>query len=566
MAPRSGRRVEHADLVRDVHADAERRVGETPVGLLHPHDVGAALELLAVEVGVLLELPDADPVEEQPFDEPVRLGVAPLALAERDHVRLGELVHPVVRHVEGRIAARRPRSAGDAAPVDLELVVRQLLAVRDVERERRAGDDVLDRPRAEPAAHVRDRRAGNAAVGVVRLVAHLDRGAVQPDELRVHRRVERTPVVPALGDGRARDDAAGADARSGRRAGVRAPVVDRPRDRVALRVHRRLVRVDARLVPLEPEVVVDPGVVRLRRRLDQRRRHVAVLVEELRREPLLDPLDRVLRLRLRLRQEIAVEIEVVPVGPLVEDVAVRVLHHVEDRDRVVEDRVHLGIGPVGRGREPLDEHHVRVDALGLVSVDRALDEDRDLEVVPVDAKQPLGEPRTAQCVLADLLPVVVVAPLLVRLQRVDHDLVHVVAERRLAGHPVGHAAVRLRLDLVERAGDRIPRNVRVAPDRIRRAGAVRQRRRSVGNRCSAPGRADDRPIPRGSDYERRDERRKENRRQISEPACHRHPLPQCPGRSRPVGPSGRSGHVIPTPEPPTRSSHPDGRLGLRVAK
>ena len=177
------------------------------------------------------------------------------------------------------------------------------------------------------------RRARHAAAGSGR-VAHLDRRAVQADELRVHRRVERAPVVPALGLRQARADCRRRRCRS---AGGGSPFAHQSRiGRVTPRpiafIAASFASIAAR-VPLQPEVVVDARVVRLRRRLDQRRRDVAVLVEHVRRQPLLHDRDRRLRLGLRLRQEVAVQVEVVAVRALVRDAAVGVLVDVPQRGR-----------------------------------------------------------------------------------------------------------------------------------------------------------------------------------------------------------------------------------------
>ncbi len=225
--------------------------------------------------------------------------------------------HPVVRDLERRRAARRPRRVLLATDVDLRLVPGEVVAVCDVIEERRPDDGVLRRPGADTATGVRG-RPGDAARRSGR-VAHLDGRAVETDVLRVHRGVEGAPVVPALGNRRAWLDPTGTKpCGGGRQVPVRAPVVDRARHGHADRVHRGLVRVDPGLVPLQPEVVFDARVVRLRRRLDQRRRHVAVEVEHLRRQPLLHDRDRGLRLGLRLGQEVAVQVEVVPVRPLIQ--------------------------------------------------------------------------------------------------------------------------------------------------------------------------------------------------------------------------------------------------------
>ena len=401
-------------------------------------------------------------------------------------------MHPVVVDVERHWAARRPRLARDAAPVDLELVVQELVPVGRVVEERRPGRHELRQERRVAADRVLRRVGVGVEVAAVaarrrgrRALAHLDGRAVQADELRVHRRVERAPVVPALSHGRPGRAAAGTDAAFRRRVPVRAPVVDRARDVEVDRVERRLVHVDARLVPLQPEVVVDPGVVRLRRRLDQRRRDVAVQVERLRREPLLHDPDRRLRLRLRLREEVAVEVEAVAVRALAGDAAIRVLDHVEDDDGAVEDRVHLWVGAVGRRGEALDRAHVRVHALELVAMDAALDVERHLDADAPAAELALRGGGVRERLLAQRRPVVERRLLRVGLQLVDHDLVHRSTRGGRAEHLEAHAAVEAaRLDVGERAADRVDRDVREA-----RAGR-RQRLRGVRFRCSAPGRCD----------------------------------------------------------------------------
>ncbi len=186
-------------------------------------------------------------------------------------------------------------------------------------------------------------------------VAHFDRRAVQPDELRVHRCVEGTPVVPALGLGGPGRQAVGADPAGRRRTAVRAPVEDRAGNAKTDRVHGGLVGVDAACVPLQPQVVVDARVVRLGGRFDQRRGDVAVLIEHVRRQPLLHDRDHGLGLGLRLGQEVAVQVEVVAVRPLVGDPPVRVLIDVPEQDHVVQDGVDLGIRAVRRRRQPLDQ-------------------------------------------------------------------------------------------------------------------------------------------------------------------------------------------------------------------
>ena len=175
---------------------------------------------------------------------------------------------------------------------------------------------------------------------------------------------------------------------------------------------------------------------------------VAVHVEHLGREPLLHPADRRDRLRLRLREVVAVEVEPVAVGARAGDPAVGVLDRVEDEDRVAEDRVDLRVGAVrGRG-ELLDRVHRGVDALVLVAVDAALDEDRHLHVVAEVAEQLLRGLRALEHQRAHAEPAEVVALLLARAQAVDDDAVHVAAGRRLADHLQAHPAAAARLDVL----------------------------------------------------------------------------------------------------------------------
>ena len=259
--------------------------------------------------------------------------------------------------------------------------------------------------------------------------------------LGVHGRVERTPVVPPLGFGRPRRVPVGADAAGRGGTSVGAPVVDRPRHGVPQGVHRGLVGVDARLVPLQPQVVVDARVVRLGRRLDERRCHVSVEVEHVRGQPLLDDRDGRVRLGLRLRHEVAVEVEAVAVGPGSGHPSVRVLDDVEEQDAVVEHRVDLVVRPVGGGGQLLERLEDRLDPLVLVAVDRALDVDRYLDVVPERLQQLLSPPGVGERDPAHLLPGLEVLPLLHGVQGVDRHEEEVAVECRLPDDLQGHPAV-----------------------------------------------------------------------------------------------------------------------------
>ena len=139
---------------------------------------------------------------------------------------------------------------------------------------------------------------------------------------------------------------------------------------------------------------------------------------------------------------------------------------VEDHDHVIEVRVDLRIDPVRGGRQLLDELHVRLDALVLVPVDPALVEDRNLDVVAPLREQILRLRGVVEHELADLLPAAEVTPLLGRLHGVDDDAVERAPERRDADLLDAHAvADLLRLDLVERALDRVVRDMWEAADR-----------------------------------------------------------------------------------------------------
>ena len=362
--------------------------------------------------------------------------------------------------------------------------------------------------------------------------AHLDRRGVQADVLVVHRRVERAPVVPALGHVRTGRLAGVAEAvRARRRVALGAPVVDRPRDLLADRVQRRLVEVDPRLVPLQPQVVLDARVVRLGRRLDQGRRHVAVQVEHLGGEPLLHQAHRVARLGLGLREVVAVEVEPVAVGARARHAAVGVLDHVEDQDRVAEDLVDHRVLAVRRGGELLDRVDHRVHALVLVAVDAALGEDRDLDVVAEPAQEPLRGGGVLEHQRAHAEPAEVVAPLLAGAEPVDDDAEHVAAGRGLADHLQLHAAAAAVLDVLERAADRVVRDVREAAGRIHGIGAVGQVLCGVRLRRAAPrgfgrGRAGHRP---GGEHEYEQQQRPtEPARHQQSPSSRRASIPPAP--------------------------------------
>ena len=130
----------------------------------------------------------------------------------------------------------------------------------------------------------------------------------------------------------------------------------------------------------------------------------------------------------------------------------------------------FGFTPYGVRRQLLDELHVRLDALVLVPVDGALDVDGDLDVVAPLVQEILRARGILERDAAELDPAVVVADLLRRVQRVEHDAVERAAEGRMADDLDAHAVAELRrLDVGERAADRVVGDVREAADRVGRA-------------------------------------------------------------------------------------------------
>ena len=282
VAPGRRRRIELGDRGGDVVADPEGRIREPTPRLRHVDDVRPLLERLRAprEVGGGLLQPRCRcPAATGRGGSPRRRSAGPLRPESHgpSGTRSSSCWRP--RTAAGSRAAAAAFSL--AADVDLGLVPGQVVAVLDVVEERRPDDGVLRRPGADAAAWMR-RRPGEAA-GRARRVAHLDRRAVEADVLRVHRGVERPPVVPALGDGRPGLDSAGAEPGRSRRGfpfghqSLIGRVTASPIEFIAASLASM-----RRLVPLQPEVVLDARVVRLRRRLDQRRRHVAVQIEHVR--------------------------------------------------------------------------------------------------------------------------------------------------------------------------------------------------------------------------------------------------------------------------------------------
>ena len=140
-----------------------------------------------------------------------------------------------------------------------------------------------------------------------------------------------------------------------------------------------------------------------------------------------------------------------------------------------------GSVPYGVSGQPLDHLHRGVDALVFISVDAALDEQRHLHVVTDPVENVLRALRILERVAADLLPVRVVAALRLCVELVDDDVELVATESGLTETLDGHAAAAGCRDVVERASDRVVRDVREASVRVsrKRLASVRKARGSV---------------------------------------------------------------------------------------
>ena len=346
----------------------------------------------------------------------------------------------------------------------------------EVEEERRPGDRVLRELRAEAAPLVRRccRATPQARAGASCTSRRSSRSARRAASTSACR---TGPSRPSPRPPRAR---AGCRRRRCRSAGggsaVRAPVEDRPRDAEPDRVHRRLVGVDPGRVPLQPEVVVDARVVRLRRRLDQRRRDVAVLVEHVRRQPLLHDRDRALVSDCDCVRKSRFRSKLLPFGRAVRDPAVRVVVDVPEQDDVVEDRVDLGDrcrtawSPAAR-RGRTSRRRPRTRCRGCADWTKI----GTLTSSPARSSIPCARAGSVSAILRMFCQVWKSLPLLGRVERVDRDEVHVAAERGLADHLDVHPAVAAGLDVGKRAGERVPRDVREAADRMGRIAPVGQR-------------------------------------------------------------------------------------------
>ncbi len=392
----------HALHVRQIGALPEPRVGETPERLTHrdhvrPGRVGDAVQLEHGRGAVHL---DAGGL--QLLDHACRLQRrALLRCGGRDQVDLGEGDVPV-----------RLRDALHSAAELLGLVVQQLhLVVGGVERAGPGGPEVA---------------GGAGGVARRRLERHARRAVVH----RVHRRVDRAVVLePALQ--------------------VAVGDLDRPpRLDVDARLHRQRRR--QRGPDEEVELVV--RVVRGGARLHEVVRVVAVQVEEDGRHPAGDLGRGGLRLRLRRQQEVAVHVEPVRVGARVGDAPVGVLADVEEDDALVEDALRLEVVLTG-GRQPAQHDETGVDPVGLVAVDRAVDEDRHLDVAGRRGELCLGRGRVVEHELPEVEVAVEVGE---HIGPGHDDQIEVVAPRRsahdLVADPVarGDELVEDRLDLFVR--------------------------------------------------------------------------------------------------------------------
>ena len=227
----------------------------------------------------------------------------------RDHVGARILGHPVVVDVEGRRAARGPRRVRDAPAVDLELGRRagRCGVARRSNSRRRPARDVLGSSRA-PAA---------SPPPLSHALAHLDGRGVEARPCCAYIGcVERPPVVPAFGLGRAGRVAVGADAARPAEISVGAPVVDRALNLESDRIQRGLVRVDpppgstsarGRTRCSDCEASSSPRSASGWRSREGRALPAPAIPASI--------ADGRLRLRLRLCEEVPVQIEAVAVGP-----------------------------------------------------------------------------------------------------------------------------------------------------------------------------------------------------------------------------------------------------------
>ena len=173
------------------------------------------------------------------------------------------------------------------------------------------------------------------------------------------------------------------------------------------------------------------------------------------------------------------------------DAAVRVDRDERGEDRLVEDRVDDRVGAARRRRQPLDLRHHGVDALVLVAVDRALEQRRRLDrrrprpraspaTPPGRSARSRGPPRS--CRTPSRCASVSRASIVTRY-----------SGRPCTERPATSTFMRpldAARDLLQRAADRVHRDVREAPGRLPGLRPVRQVGRRVRLRRPAPRRPD----------------------------------------------------------------------------
>jgi hypothetical protein len=337
VTPRSRRCIEASDTIGDVVSHREHGVGEATKCLIHPNDIRASLECRPVELIVGGKTFHRDVVGDQELDQPLCLGITALPFTHRNHMSTRVLGHVVVirsRPDDGkRFRQLHPGPVLNAAPVDLELVEEHVVPVGDDELERRPNTQLLGSQRPKSAQGC----GCNSADSTCRIgaIAHLDGRRVGADQLGVYGGVERSPVVPALWE-----TLAGRNPPAGN-------IVNRSGDAEAFGCQRGLIGIEPLLVPPEENVVLDAWVVGHCRSVEQSGRYVAVKIQGFRRQPLGEYAYRCAGFRLGLGDVITVEVESVAVRPYPRDASVGILDHVEKKDRVIQDRVDLGIGSVG---------------------------------------------------------------------------------------------------------------------------------------------------------------------------------------------------------------------------
>ena len=142
------------------------------------------------------------------------------------------------------------------------------------------------------------------------------------------------------------------------------------------RLDGRLVGVQPALVPVQELVVLEPRIVRLRQPVDEGGVVVPVHEQPDRSQPFELESGVGADLRLRLDEQVSVQVEAILVLPPSGHPTVRVRGRDDDDDGVVEQVVDRVVRPARQRHQVADRLHHRVGALALATVDVGLHEDR----------------------------------------------------------------------------------------------------------------------------------------------------------------------------------------------